>query len=134
MSYKYSIKEKSKKQQRLCSILRDPRFRAQFRMLGDYRRFWEGFTNYLSQNIWIIDRLFDEYKKDELKNLHYRIEELEYEYDLLQRATCGYRNGKALRDVEIMKLREMGKNLTEISTEVGISRQGVKKALMRLGG
>jgi len=132
MPYKDPIKEKSKKQQKLCSILRDPRFRSQFMMLGNHARFWEGFSNYLSQNIWVIDKLFDEYKKDELKHLHDKIEELEHEYDLLERATRGYRNGKAKRDVEIMKLHAEYKNLTEISKEVGMTRQGVKKVLLRL--
>lgn len=132
MLYIEDIKEKTLKQQKLLTILKDPRFRSQFTLLGDPNRYWRELSEYLSRNILVIDKLYDEYKKDELANLKNEADHLRKTLQWLDIITSGYRNGKGVRDTIIMRKWEEGRTKTEIANEVGITRQGVSKVLKRL--
>lgn len=125
-------KIKLSKQQKLNSIIRDPKFRAQFFLL-DEGRYWQNLSRYLTLNILVIDKLCAEYMKDDYKTLIDKIEFLEDKLRYLEQSTRGYRIDRAERDFTIITLWEKRNSFSEIAKKVGMTRQGVKKALIRLG-
>ena len=125
MNYPEQSVKLAQRSQEILSILNDPRFREQIRMLRGKRE-WEQFISFVSRNFHIIDKLIETMKEKELTPLR-------EENERLKRVTERYRKGTMERDIEIMRLFQDGKSSIRIANQVAISRTGVMKALRRLG-
>ncbi len=124
LTFRESI-ELEQRRQELLSIIKNPEFRKRFFVLQGVR-YWDGFSQFISSNLQTILGLIEEMKKRELKALY-------TENERLKRVTLQYRTERMSRDVKILCLFGEGKNLTRIAKTVGLTRQGTKKALKRLG-
>ena len=125
MNYPEQSVKLAQRSQEILSILNDPRFREQIRMLRGKRE-WEQFISFVSRNFHIIDKLIETMKEKELTPLR-------EENERLKRVTERYRKGTMERDLEIIRLHEAGWSQNRIATAVGMSPKGVKKAKIRLG-
>jgi len=125
MNYPEQSVKLAQRSQEILSILNDPRFREQIRMLRGKRE-WEQFISFVSRNFHIIDKLIETMKEKELTPLR-------EENERLKRVTERYRKGTMERDIEIMRLFQDGKSSIRIANQVAISRTAVMKALRRLG-
>jgi len=124
MNYPEQSVKLAQRSQEILSILNDPRFREQIRMLRGKRE-WEQFISFVSRNFHIIDKLIETMKEKELTPLR-------EENERLKRVTERYRKGTMERDIEIMRLFQDGKSSIRIAKQVSISRTAVMKALRRL--
>ena len=125
MNYPEQSVKLAQRSQEILSILNDPRFREQIRMLRGKRE-WEQFISFVSRNFPIIDKLIETVKEKGLNPLR-------EENERLKRVTERYRKGTMGRDLEIMRLFQDGKSSIRIANQVAISRTAVMQALRRLG-
>lgn len=116
----------AQKGQEILSILRDPRFRSKFTIVGLGDRYWKHFEAFVTQNSPVLLALIERIK---FKGIDELIEENERLKSLLK----SLNRENMERDLEIIRLHRAGYSQYSIAKKTGMSPKGVKKARIRLG-